>query len=64
MPSELEEVPWLEMPTGRDELLRALVNLPTQTPSVAILWIPMKPDAYSKGKPDTRSDFIPVSVPN
>jgi hypothetical protein len=29
-----------------------------------LVWIPMKPDAYSKGKPDTRSDFIPVSVPN
>jgi hypothetical protein len=26
--------------------------------------IPMKPDAYSKVKPDSRSDFIPVSVPN
>jgi hypothetical protein len=26
--------------------------------------IPVKPDAYSKGKPDTCSDFIPVSVPS
>jgi hypothetical protein len=28
------------------------------------LRIPMKPDAYSKVKPDTCSDFIPDSVPN
>jgi hypothetical protein len=27
MPSELEEVPWLEKPTGRDELLRATYEL-------------------------------------
>ncbi|MBM1175468.1 hypothetical protein, partial [Microvirga arabica] len=26
------------------------------------LRIPMKPDAYSKVKPDTHSDFIPDSV--
>ena len=31
--------------------------------SSAWVRIPMKPDAYSKVKPDSRSDFIPVSVP-
>ncbi len=28
-----------------------------------LLRIPVKPDAYSKVKPDTHSDFIPDSVP-
>jgi hypothetical protein len=37
VPSELEEVPWLEKPTGRDDLLRALVNLPSPMTPIAIL---------------------------
>jgi hypothetical protein len=28
-----------------------------------LVQIPLKPDAYSKVKPDTCSSFIPVSVP-
>jgi DNA-binding response OmpR family regulator len=37
VPLELEEVPWLEKPTGRDELLSALMSLPTQMAPIAIL---------------------------
>ncbi|WP_170285185.1 response regulator [Microvirga aerophila] len=37
VPSELEEVPWLEKPMGRDELLNALMSLPAQMSPIASL---------------------------
>jgi ZIP family zinc transporter len=54
------------IPTSRRTLSRALhVAAGIIVAVVGVeLRIPMKPDAYSKVKPDTRSDFIPVSVPN
>jgi DNA-binding NtrC family response regulator len=37
IPSELQEVPWLEKPTRREDLLSALVALPVKSTSLAAL---------------------------
>jgi hypothetical protein len=35
VPSQLQEVPWLEKPTRREDLLNALVALPSKSTSIA-----------------------------
>jgi DNA-binding NtrC family response regulator len=37
VPSELQEVPWLDKPTAREELLNALVTLSLKATSIAAL---------------------------
>jgi DNA-binding NtrC family response regulator len=37
MPSALQEVPWLDKPTPREDLLKALVTLSLKTTSIAAL---------------------------
>jgi DNA-binding NtrC family response regulator len=37
VPTQLQEVPWLEKPTRREDLLNALVALPTKSTSIAAL---------------------------
>src|SRR5215218_6171850 len=37
VPSQLQEVPWLEKPTRREDLLNALVALPPKSTSIAAL---------------------------
>lgn len=37
VPAQLQDVPWLEKPTHREDLLNALVALPPKSTSVAVL---------------------------